>query len=48
MSLSLVLALGLLVVWFVLAFVAPVSAGAVHLLLAAGATLLVRWWGETR
>lgn len=48
MPISLVLAVVLLAAWFVLAFVTPVTAGAVHLLLAAGTTLLVRWWGETR
>jgi hypothetical protein len=40
---TLVLALVSLVLWVVLAFVVPVGAGAVHLLLAAGTTLLVRW-----
>jgi hypothetical protein len=42
--LTLVIALASLVAWAVLVFVAGVSAGAVHLLLALGVTLLVRWW----
>jgi hypothetical protein len=42
--LSLVLALASLVLWFGLAFVLRVQAGAVHLLLAAGMILAVRWW----
>ena len=31
-------------VWAVLVFGTGVSSGAVHLLLAVGITLLVRWW----
>lgn len=42
--LSLVLALVALALWFVLAFVVRIQAGAVHLLLAAGMILAVRWW----
>jgi hypothetical protein len=42
--LTLVIALASLVAWAVLVFVVPVTAGAVHLLLALGVTLLVRWW----
>ena len=42
--LTLVIALASLAAWVVLAFVVPVTSGAVHLLLAVGATLLVRWW----
>lgn len=41
---SLMLALAALVLWFVLAFVVAVPSGAVHLLLAAGVVLAVRWW----
>ena len=41
---SLALALASLGLWYVLAFVTGVTAGAVHLLLAAGAVLAVRWW----
>lgn len=37
-----------LALWAVLAFVVQVPAGAVHLLLALGATLLVYWFGRTR
>lgn len=37
-----------LTAWIVLGFVLPVGIGAVHLLLAVGATFLVRWWGLTR
>jgi hypothetical protein len=42
--LALLLAVAALALWVVLAFVVRVHAGAVHLLLAAGATLAVRWW----
>lgn len=48
MPISLILAVVLLVAWVVLGFLMPVGIGAVHLLYAAGTTLLVRWWGETR
>jgi hypothetical protein len=41
---TLVLALISLVVWGVLAFGLAPQPGAVHLLLALGTTLLVRWW----
>jgi hypothetical protein len=44
MSLTLLAAIGSLVVWVVLVFFTAVDAGAVHLLLALGSTLLVRWW----
>jgi hypothetical protein len=33
-----------LVAWLVLVFVVPVGLGIVHLLLAAGVVLLIRWW----
>lgn len=33
-----------LIAWVVLAFAVPVGPGAIHLLLALGVTLLVRWW----
>ncbi|HEU4680130.1 MAG TPA: hypothetical protein VFS51_00210 [Gemmatimonadales bacterium] len=33
-----------LAVWAVLVFGTAVQSGAVHLLLALGSTLLVRWW----
>lgn len=42
--LSLVLALAALALWYILAFVTGVTAGAVHLLLAAGVIFAVRWW----
>lgn len=42
--LSLVLAVAALLLWFGLAFVLRVQPGAVHLLLAAGMILAVRWW----
>jgi uncharacterized membrane protein YhdT len=48
MPISLVLAVVLLLAWVVFGFLVPVASGAVHLLYAAGTTLLVRWWGETR
>ena len=44
MSLTLLAAVVSLVAWVVLVFFSAVSAGAIHLLLAAGSTLLVRWW----
>lgn len=42
MNVSLVAGVLLLVVWIVLAFVIPVGAGWVHLLMAAGVVLLIR------
>ena len=48
MQISLVVAIASLAIWVVLVFVTPVQSGVIHLLLAVGATLLVRWWGETR
>ena len=44
MSLTLVAAVASLIAWLVLLFFTSVTAGAVHLLLALGTTLLVRWW----
>ncbi len=44
MSLSLLAAVVSLLAWITLVFFVSVNAGAVHLLLALGATLLVRWW----
>jgi hypothetical protein len=44
MSPTLLLALGSLMVWAVLVFGTGISYGSIHLLLAVGATLLVRWW----
>lgn len=44
MSLTLLVAVASLVAWVVLVFFTQASAGAIHLLLAVGATLLVRWW----
>ena len=44
MSLTLLTAIVSLVAWIALVFFASVTAGAVHLLLALSATLLVRWW----
>ena len=32
-------------VWFLTTFIIPVGLGIVHLLLAAGVVLLIRWWG---
>lgn len=43
-TVSLVLALLCLALWVLLGIVFPVGWAAIHLLLAAGATLLVRWW----
>ncbi|MEZ4412208.1 MAG: hypothetical protein R2910_04395 [Gemmatimonadales bacterium] len=42
--LSLVLALATLALWYVLLVPVGIKAGAVHLLLATGVVLLVRWW----
>lgn len=44
MSLTLVAAIVSLLAWIALVFFSSVTAGAIHLLLALGATLLVRWW----
>ena len=44
MSLTLAVAVLCLVAWFILVFMTWVTAGTVHLLLAVGATLWVRWW----
>jgi hypothetical protein len=44
MSPSLLLALAVLVVWALLTFASGPHGGAIHLLLALGTTLLVRWW----
>ena len=41
---TLLLAIVSLVVWAFLVFGMAVPSGAVHLLLALGTTLLVRWW----
>ncbi len=44
MSSTLIVALLALAVWAVLTFGAAVHSGIIHLLLAVGTTLLVRWW----
>ena len=44
MSLTLLAAIVSLIAWIVLVFFTPMNAGAIHLLLALGATLLVRGW----
>jgi hypothetical protein len=44
MSATLLIALGSLVLWAILLFGTSISYGSIHLLLAVGATLLVRWW----
>ncbi len=41
---TLLLALLSLVAWVTLAFVVRLEVGAVHLLLAAGVALAIRWW----
>ena len=41
---NLVAGLVALIAWVIFAFILKVGPGAIHLLLAAGATLLVRWW----
>ena len=45
MAPSLILSLLCLAVWVVLTFIRPVGLGIVHVLLALGAVLWVRWWG---
>jgi hypothetical protein len=44
MSPTLLVAIVSLLAWITLVFFTSVTAGAVHLLLALSATLLVRWW----
>jgi len=44
MSLTLILAIVSLVAWALLTFGVGPHTGAIHLLLALGTTLLVRWW----
>jgi hypothetical protein len=44
MSLTLLAAMLSLLAWIVLLFFTTMTAGAIHLLLALAATLLVRWW----
>jgi hypothetical protein len=44
MSPTLLLAVVSLLAWALLTFATTVSVGAIHLLLALGTTLLVRWW----
>lgn len=44
MSITLLAAIVSLLAWLVLLFFTSVTAGAIHLLLALSATLLVRWW----
>jgi hypothetical protein len=44
MSLTLLAAIGSLLTWIGLVFFTPITAGAMHLLLAVSAMLLVRWW----
>ena len=44
MSLTLLGAIVALSVWLLTTFIIPVGLGIVHLLLAVGAVLLIRWW----
>jgi hypothetical protein len=44
MSFTLVLALVAIGSWALILLLTPITSGATHLLLAIGATLLVRWW----
>jgi hypothetical protein len=44
MSSTLLLAVFSLVAWAVLTFGTTTNSGTIHLLLAVGTTLLVRWW----
>ncbi|HKH83699.1 MAG TPA: hypothetical protein VKA25_08445 [Gemmatimonadales bacterium] len=41
---TLLLAIGSLVIWALLTFGMAMHTGLIHLLLALGTTLLVRWW----
>jgi hypothetical protein len=41
---TLLVALGSLILWAVLLFGTGITYGSIHLLLAVGTTLLVRWW----
>lgn len=43
-TLSLMLALAALALWYVLVAVVGIQAGAVHLLVAVGVVLAIRWW----
>jgi hypothetical protein len=43
-KLSVIVAVLSLVLWVVFAFILPVGIGAIHVLFALGATLLVRWY----
>ncbi len=45
MSPTLLVALIALLAWALVLFLTSVTTGVIHLLLALGATLLVRWWG---
>jgi hypothetical protein len=44
MSLTLLLALGAIIGWALVLGLTSVTSGMIHLLLALGTTLLVRWW----
>jgi hypothetical protein len=44
MSPTLLLALACIAAWAVLTFGMTIHSGVIHLLLALGTTLLVRWW----
>jgi hypothetical protein len=44
MSLTLLAAIASLLAWITLVFFTSMNAGAIHLLLALSATLLLRWW----
>ena len=46
--LTLLASLFLLALWVLVTFVRPVGLGVVHLLLAAGVGLWVRWWATRR
>ena len=41
---TLLLALAAIIVWALALVLTPVTTGMIHLLLALGTTLLVRWW----
>ena len=48
MAPTLLASLACLVLWIIFVFVRPIGLGIVHLLLAVGAVLWVRWWATRR
>lgn len=48
MNVNLIGAIIALAAWLVLTFIRPVGLGIIHILLAVGVVLLIRWWGLRR